>query len=368
MNRKEDFMTDCQPLSAPICDWEFSGVAIPRGEKGTYDADVAGDPCIVWDPDIGRFRMIYFAQRQDEFGGEVNTNAQAVSISEKQVGAGEWIKEGPLTYTNPEKVLSHQTHKPWILMDPFKASTAARVEGKYWLFTVSYQAGRKCIQLAHSDTLSGPWTVQSKPVLEIGAPADFDGYHVDTITAYWFEERGSILLFYKGYPAVAQADQTDSPFGSSLAAAEMKLGDTVARKLGKLISPSLGKNHWQSGWVSGLQLFPARNGGWYGLQSGSPTPPVSPEEEPDMREPAPSLGGWSFTPEAWPVSGWQAESKPIIEIDDLPQEAVSAGMQVNLWRHHMLLAPDGNAYLYCNSGGYGQERMFVRTARIHNDL
>jgi hypothetical protein len=79
-----------------------------------------------------------------------------------------------------------------------------------------------------------------------------------------------------------------------------------------------------------------------------------------MREPAPSLGGWAHTPEDWPVQGWHVSDHPIEWIDDIPREARLAGETVNLWRHHVVIVPDGTMYLFYNSGPYGQERMFVR--------
>ena len=79
-----------------------------------------------------------------------------------------------------------------------------------------------------------------------------------------------------------------------------------------------------------------------------------------MREPAPSLGGWAHTPEDWPVQGWHVSDRPIEWIEDIPREARQSGEAVNLWRHHVVIVPDGTMYLFYNSGPYGQERMFVR--------
>lgn len=343
----------------PVDGWAYDGIALPRGEAGAFDCDVTGDPCVVWDESIRRFRMFYFAQRHDQAGREVNANAQAISISARDVDAGMWEKRGPLVYTNAGHLSGGQTHKPWILMDPHQPSMPARIDGRFWLFTVSFRDGRKCVQRAWSPSLEGPWILTPEPVLEVGGPEDFDGYHVDTVTAYWFADRKQILLFYKGYPAEPQADQPGSPWGSSLAAAVMSPNETRARKLGKLIAPSSAPEHWQAGWVSSVQILPAHDGGWWGLMSGSPTPPAPIAEEPDMREPAPSLGGWAYTQEDWPVKGWSVEPQPIVELDDLSHEAKQSGMKTNLWRHHILTTQEGH-YLFCNSGSYGEERMFVR--------
>lgn len=290
-----------------------------------------------------------------------NANAQAVSAAAVDVGAGMWQKAGPITYTNPEQLLGGQTHKPWVAMEPHRPSLPAVIDGQFWLFTVSFRDGHKCIQAATSRELQGPWNLLEEPVLVVGDKHDFDGYHVDTATAYWFPSRGEMLLFYKGYPARPQPLQPDSPWGSSLGAAIFKPGEARARKIGKLLAPSSQAGHWQAGWVSGIQLVPAVDGGWWGLMSGSPTPPAPIHEEPDMREPAPSLGGWARTKESWPVAGWTVEPNPIVRINDLPDEAKRGGMRVNLWRHHLLVAASG-FYLFCNAGSYGREQMFVRTA------
>jgi hypothetical protein len=37
---------------------------LPRGPKDSYDANVAGDPCIVWDDQRQTWRMFYSARRR----------------------------------------------------------------------------------------------------------------------------------------------------------------------------------------------------------------------------------------------------------------------------------------------------------------
>lgn len=93
---------------------------------------------------------------------------------------------------------------------------------------------------------------------------------------------------YKGYPAQPQPDTPFSPWGSRSAAAVMQPSASVARELGPVIQPASSARHWAHGWIGGLQLFAAKDG-WYGLVNASPTPPASIIEEPDFREPAPSL-------------------------------------------------------------------------------
>jgi hypothetical protein len=361
---------NCRQLSREL-HWDYLGPALERGAEGEYDASVTGDPCIVLDEERSCYHMFYFAQNHDQRRQEINGNAHAVSRALDQVGASDWLKLGLLRYSNPETLPAGQASKPWILMDPHHPNRAIRIDGTYRLFTVSFDRGHKSIWMAVAFSLDGPWTVQPEPVLRPGKQSDFDGYHVDTVTAYWFGDMDLILLFYKGYPATPQADQPLSPWGSSLAAAVMRPGDRVARKLGKIITAPAVPGHWLCGWVSGLQLVPDGHGAWYGLMSGSPTPPVSVSEEPEMREPAPSLGGWAHTAESWPISGWIPEPLPIRTIADLPEPAVQAGMGTNLWRHHLLVTDAlevgsfqrCSLYLFHNSGAYGQERLFVWRSR-----
>lgn len=357
--------------------WMFLGVALERGAEGEIDSSVTGDPCIVWDPDRNAWHMLYFAQRHEP-RGERNSVAHAVSLSPDRVGAGSWRKLGAILFTNPELLPDGQTHKPWILMDPHHPNRTVRIGGQYLLFTVSFERGHKLIQLARSASLDGPWTLQPGAVLRPGESSSCDSLHVDTVTAYWYADRQRILLFYKAYPASPQSDQPLSPWGSSLCAAEMGPNDAEARKLGKLIAPVPQAGHWMSGWASGLQLVPSPHGGWFGLMTGSPTPPAPVDDQPLMREPAPSLGGWASTSEPWPVSGWAVEPRPIRWIDDIPDEARRMGMGTNLWRHHLLVVAGGAGkpavaagsndsahsrsgimYLYHNAGAYGDERMFV---------
>ncbi len=344
-----------QVLDVPFGAWRHVGLALPRGEEGECDSHVTGDPCVVWDDEIGTWRMFYFGQ------GSGNCCVAHATIADPAIPDGiTWEKHGRIDYTNPE-VVGQGAHKPWVLMDPYKPNRAVRIAGAYTLYVVTYIEGHKVIHVASSPSLAGPWTLQEKPVVERGSGDAFDAYHVDTVTAYYFRERRTTLLFYKGYPALQQADQPGSPYGSSTAAVTIDATGTVT-KLGKVLSPAADVWH-AAGWVSTIQLLPAAAGGWFGLVSASPTPPAPPEEEPRMREPAPSLGTWAYTPEPWPVSGWRVLPEPITTLEALPEEAKAWGEQVNLWRHHLLVLPDGSARLLYNSGSYGQERMFCRSGR-----
>jgi hypothetical protein len=74
------------------------------------------------------------------------------------------------------------------------------------------------------------------------------------------------------------------------------------------------------------------------------------------------LGGFAFCDEEWPVCGWQWLPDPIERIEDIPPQAAALGEGTNLWRQHILALPDGNMALYCNSGFYGKEQLFMKIA------
>jgi len=343
-------------ISKPATAWERLGQVMERGKPGDFDSSVTGDPCIVWDNERACYHMFYFAQNH-EGGKEINCDAHAISSG--GIGAGVWQKQGPLIYSNPGDLFGN-THKPWILMDPHHPNQAVRVDGKYWLFTVSWRGPHKVIQGAMADSLDGPWQVIHEPIVDVGDEYAFDGYHVDAVSAYWFEQQKEILIYYMGYPLHPQSDQPNSPYGASNAVAVLRPGERTAQKLGKTVRPSPNSIHWTAGYVGGLQIFPAVQGGWYGILNASPTPPASINKEPTMREPAPSLGGWAYTPEDFPIKGWQAMEEPIEWINDIPEQALKAGEGVNLWRHHIVIVPDHSMYLLYNTGSYSNERMFGR--------
>ncbi len=349
-------------MKEPPMHFSHLGLVMPRGEVGSYDSSVTGDPCIVWDQVNGSYRMFYFAQRHEN-GMEINCCAHAISDSPSSLATGIWKKKGPLKYINEEQ-LEKGSSKPWILCDPYRPGIPVKINGMYLLFFVVHSHANKIIRCAKAEKLTGPWHIQAQPVLETGFPNCFDGYHVDTVSAYWFESKQKILLFYKGYPMMPQRDQPYSPYGSSTAVAILEPHAQTAQKIGRIIAPSPSRLHWLFGWTSGIQLFPAQRGGWYGLMTGSPTPPIPVTEEPNMREPSPSLGGWAYTPQLFPINGWRAFEKPITTLEDIPKKAQENGEVVNLWRHHLLVDQQGDMYLYYNAGSYGQEQMFCRKACV----
>lgn len=353
----------CFNIDALPMEWTRLGKVLDRGAPGEFDSSVTGDPCIVWDENRGCYHMFYFAQRQVD-GQEINCNGHAVSTSNTCLGGGNWKKCGELEYTNPQALLG-DTHKPWILMDPYHPNKASKLNGLFWLFTASFHGGKKTIQIATSSTLDGPWTIIDGLSIGPGDQFAVDGFHVDAPTAYYFERERKILIFYMGYPCESQAQQPSSPYGSSSCVACLDMDRMEMSKLGVALRPSLEKTSWASGYIGGLQLFKCRTKGWYALINASPTAPCPVDMDESMREPAPSLGGWAYTEEEFPIMGWQVLPQPIEYISDIPDSAVADGEGENLWRHHLVILPDRTAYCLYNSGEYGSEQMFGKHTRFY---
>ena len=93
---------------------------LPRGPQGSYDARVAGDPCIVWDEERGTWRMFYFAS------GHGSGTALAFSRSEDRIGPGDWEKAGQPDLANPEALVNRRNwHKWWVVLDLDRSHRAA---------------------------------------------------------------------------------------------------------------------------------------------------------------------------------------------------------------------------------------------------
>lgn len=341
--------------------WRHAGMVLPRNplDDGT-GADVMGDPCIVWDDTIGTtggWRMVLFA---DPPGC-----GQAICRTPLEVGPGRWEFTGPLPFTNPEDILGGFTHKPFLVQDPEHSNQAVRINGHYCLLTVSLCIGQKVVQRAWAEQLAGPWTIEPEPILTPGTADAFDAKHVDTISGYYFPRRDTLLYFYKGYPLHPQP-RSISPYGAARAAAVEHLGGGSIIKLGPILPPCPVPGHWAAGWVGGLQLVPGASVGsphrWIGILNASPTAPDPTNPALWRDEPPPSLGGLAWCDEAWPVKGWHWAAEPFEWIEALPPEAVAAGEGVNLWRHHLLVLPNGRLTLFYNSGPYGREQLYLKVA------
>ena len=335
------------------------GFAFPRGwtrrgvvlERQRSDRGVSGDPCIVWDEAIQGWRMVLF---YDPPG-----HGQAICTNREDLGPGQWKFEGPLPVTNPQAVGGF--HKPFIVMDPDHPNQAAKVEGRYWLLVVSFKGGGKQVQRAWAEALAGPWTFEPQPIIPPGAGNDFDAKHTDAVTGYYFPQRKEFLYFYMGYPRQAQPRKI-SPFGSAQAVATQLLGETVATKRGVILEPCQQSGHWASGWVGGLQLLRGRRHRWVAVVNASPTAPDPGQKAVWTEEPPPSLGGFAWCDEEWPVKGWHFAPEPIEWVNDIPKSALDAGEGYNLWRQFIHLLPDGRAALFYNSGYYGREQLYLKVS------
>jgi hypothetical protein len=325
--------------------WERNGLVIPRRQEGS---GVCGDPCIVWDDAVDGWRMVFFC---DPPG-----HAQAVCRRLDRDGRGDWNFAGPLPVTNPAVIGAF--HKPFIVMDPWVPNRAAKIQGRYCLLVVS-QGAHKAIYRAWATELAGPWTFEAEPILAPGHGSEFDARHADAVSGYYFAEKQTFLYFYMGYPQEAQP-RNSSLFGSAQAAAVQKLGERLPTKCGPILEPDQRPGHWASGWVGGLQLLPGSNHRWIAVVNASPTPPDPRKRDVWTEEPPPSLGGFAWCDEEWPVHGWHFCDEPIEWIKDVPASALQSGEGYNLWRQFIHILPDGRAELFYNSGYYGREQLYAK--------
>jgi hypothetical protein len=316
--------------------WSRRGVVLERQKS---DHGVSGDPCIVWDEAVKGWRMVLFY--------EPPGHAQAVCLNSNDLGPGHWKFEGPLPVANPQAVGGF--HKPFIVMDPEHPNLAAQIDGRYCLLVVSFRGGHKEVQRAWSEKLAGPWTFEPESIIPPGAENDFDAKHTDAVTGYYYPERKEFLYFYMGYPRKAQPREV-SPFGSAQAVATQKLGEKVATKRGVILEPCQQAGHWASGWVGGLQLLRGAQHRWVAVVNASPTAPDPGKKAVWTEEPAPSLGGFAWCDEEWPVRGWHFAPEPIEWVKDIPKDALDAGEGYNLW-------------LFYNSGYYGREQLYLKVSQ-----
>ena len=330
--------------------WSRLGLVLARDESAGI-ASVAGDPCIVWDDDVPGWRMVLFFSPPG--------HAHAICRTKNEIGPGHWEIIGPLQFTNPGDLAGNSTHKPFVIMDANRPNVAARIQGRYWLVTVSQRGAQKVIQRAHAERLGGSWTLERGVLIDTGSGSDFDAKHADAVSAFYFPERDEILYFYMGYP-VAPQDRRISRHGSAQAIAVQRGGEPSVRKLGNVLAPAQLKGHWASGWVGGLQLLPGKKHRWIAVLNASPTAPNPQDPAIHGEEPPPSLGGFAYCEEEWPVKGWKWCPEPIEWIADIPAEARRNGEGVNLWRQHILCLPSGEMALFYNSGSYGKEQMYVK--------
>ncbi|MFC1633740.1 hypothetical protein ACFL5Z_02770 [Planctomycetota bacterium] len=351
--------------------WEIDPrPVLTRSEGKAYDSRVVGDPCIVWDEEASTWRMFYFAGGYTPDGGWRVGTGMALSKSAEAISPGDWVRQEPVCVVDETAFMNPLGwHKWWIVMDPKTPNRVAKIDNKYWsVFTVTVKSqasggSNKHLQVAFADRLSGPWKVRRQPILSPDADW-FDGKHCDTPTAYWFEDRNEVILFYKAYPKVRQDSQPGSPFGSGMVIARWHPTMAHAQKLRVIQRPST-RDAWNQGWMSTPQVFfDPKKEQWYGLINGSPTAPV----DESHREPAPSpLGGWvTCKAGQWLDGDWEPDTlhSPFLFPEDLTREEMEAGLGINFWRHHLLITPGGQARIYFNSGKYGTEQMYSLVGNV----
>jgi len=326
--------------------WTRRGLVIPRPvEKSGYG--VMGDPCIVWDDEISTWRMVLFC---DPPG-----HGQSICLHSIDGVPDQWSRVEPIPFTDP----SLKTHKPYIVQEAHRPNHAAKINGEYWLLGVMYGPGQKFIQRARATSLAGPWTWDAEPLIPKGGPGEFDEKHTDAVTGFYFPERDEVIYYYMGYPAKAQA-RAISPWGNAQGVAVQKADAPTATKLGEYLPPIPQAGHWASGYYGGVQIMPGKTHRWIALLNASPTAPTPEDKSIAREEPAPSLGGWAYCDEEWPVKNWHLLPQPMEWIEDLPPEALTNGEGTNLWRHHALVLPDGRMAVYYNSGYYGEEQLYMK--------
>ena len=329
-------------------------VVLPRGEPGSFDSHVVGDPCVVWDDDVGTWRMFYFAAREDD----ICSSACALADSAEAIGPGAWHKQGSVNLANPDALLKPTGwHKWWVATDaarPNRPNRAARLDGRFWAFFATTRP-RKVIQAAWAECLAGPWRVQAGAIIEPGERDAPDGLWCDTPTACVLNGDDELVLFYKAYPARPQAGQPGAPFGSCSVAARWRPDAPRAGKIGPILRPGNDGHAWTRGWIGGVQPVP-HEVGWIGLLNASPTPP----DADSHREPAPSQGGWAVHEGGNIETGWRVDDTtgPIFSVNGLCETEREAGLGVNFWRHHLLVTPSGRERIFFNSGAYGREQMY----------
>ena len=333
---------DAPPIDIPT-KWSRRGLVIPRAQEH----GVMGDPCIVWDDDISTWRMVLFAQP----GG----HGQTICLHTANDIPNLWSPVEPIPFSDPNL----QTHKPYIVQEAHRPNRAAKINGEYWLLGVMIVDGHKFIQRARSKSLAGPWTWDAEPLIPRGGPGSFDEKHTDAVSGFYFPERDEVLYYYMGYPATPQP-RPISPWGNAQGIATQKADSPTATKLGEYLPPVPQRGHWASGYYGGIQIFPGKTHKWVALLNASPTPPDPEDKSIAREEPAPSLGGWGWCDEDWPIKNWQLEPQPMEWIKDIPPDALADGEGTNLWRHHGLVLPDGRVAVYYNSGYYGQEQLYLK--------
>jgi hypothetical protein len=169
----------------PPTSWSRLGLQLPRHQHG-LGSEVVGDPAIVWDPELPGWRMFLFFAPPGH-GEAICRTTDPTSLPTT------WSTPQPLQFTNPGDLMGGSTHKPVVIVEAEAPNQAARIAGRYWLLSISFSGAHKVAQRAWATSLSGPWTVEPGPLIDLGSADAFDGKHVDAINALWFPDRGQVL-------------------------------------------------------------------------------------------------------------------------------------------------------------------------------
>jgi len=338
-------------MSTPAIDipttWTHQGLVIARQKQ---NRGVVGDPCIVWDDAIANWRMILFADAP-----EMRGCGQSVCLHSTNGLPDKWSPVEPIVFEGPHLA----NHKPYIVQEAHNPNRAAKINGEYWLLSIMCLPEGKSIRIARSAHLAGPWTWDAESVIATGEPGAFGAEHaIDAVSGFYFPERNEVLYYFMGYPKKKQP-RAISPWGNAQGVAVQKIGEPKAKGLGVVMHPEQQPGHWGSGWIGTMQIMPGKTHRWVALLNASPTAP-NPEDKTIARlEPAPSLGGWAYCDEEWPVKNWHLAPQPMEWIENLPPEAVANGEGTNQWRQHALILPDGRVAVYYNSGYYNEEQLYL---------
>ena len=298
------------------------GVVIERQTHGRKSLDVRGDPCIVWDEAIHGWRMVFFYSPPG--------HGQAVCLNLDDSGLGKWTLEGPLPVVNPEAV--GWFHKPFIVMDPDHPNCAAKIEGRYCLLVVgSNKNGQKQIQRAWSEKLGGPWKFEPDPLIPLVAGNDFDARTHRRGDRLLLLRPQGVLVFLHGISLPRNSRGRSVPSGRRRrcnAKAGREARDEARRRARAV----------PAGWSLGVGLgrrlaTPARTRASLDCGSQCFADCAGPGKKTIWtEEPPPSLGGFAWCDEKWPVRGWHFAAKPIEWVKDIPKPARDAGEGYDLWR------------------------------------
>jgi hypothetical protein len=144
---------------------------------------------------------VFFSRwiKKKGMGGWINGSEIAHAVADSPESAFEVI--GTVLAPRPGYFDATTCHNPSI----------KKVDGKYCLFYMGNSNGKtntKCIGLAISDSLYGPWKRPDSPLLEAGEPGAWDD-HCTTNPAFIKHPNGQYWLYYKSWNTKEYETSTD---------------------------------------------------------------------------------------------------------------------------------------------------------------